>query len=196
MASNPDIDPILSFWFDPQYPPTRWFTQSAAFDAEITSKFGHLVSLARTTNSLDDWAHSPKGALALLLLLDQFPRNIYRDSAEAYGSDQKALAIATRAVAQGFDREVPMGQQAFFYVPFEHQEDLLVQVASVALFEARVGRCEAGSPEREFVDVGVSASVRHRDAIALFGRFPRNKVLGRQSTPEELEFLKTHPLGF
>ena len=90
-----------------------------------------------------------------------------------------------------------MGQQAFFYVPFEHQEDLLAQVASVALFEARVGRCEAGSSEREFVDVGVSASVRHRDAIALFGRFPsRNKVLGRQSTPEELEFLKTHPLGF
>ena len=99
--------------------------------------------------------------------------------------------------AQGFDREVPLDQQAFFYVPFEHQEDLLSQVASVSLFEGRAGRCEVGSSEREFVDEGVSASVRHRDAIALFGRFPaRNKVLGRQSTPEELEFLKTHPFGF
>ena len=197
MASNSDIDLVLSFWFDPQYPPSRWFVKSAALDTEITSKFGHLVSLAGTTSSLDDWAQSPKGALALLLLLDQFPRNMYRDSAEAYGSDQKALAVATRVIAQGLDREMPRVQQAFFYLPFEHDERLLSQIASVSLFEGLVGRCEVGTQERQSADKSVDLAVRHRNAIATFGRFPsRNAVLHRQSTPEELEFLKTHPLGF
>lgn len=197
MATNSDIDLIISFWFDPRYPYTRWFIKSAALDAEITSKFGQLVSIARTTNSLDDWARSPKGALALLLLLDQFPRNIYRDSAEAFGSDQKALAVATRVVAQGFDRAMPLVQQAFFYLPFEHEEQLLSQIACVSLFEGLAGRGEAGSQEKQFADKCVDYAVRHRNVIAMFGRFPiRNKVLHRVSTPEELDFLKTHPLGF
>ena len=197
MASNSDIDLILTFWFDPRYPPSRWFIPSAALDAEIISRFSQLVSIARTTDSLDDWAQSPKGALALLLLLDQFPRNMYRDSAEAYGSDQKALAVATRVIAQGLDREMPRVQQAFFYLPFEHDEQLLSQIASVSLFEGLVGRCEVGAQEWQSADKSVALAVRHRNTIATFGRFPsRNAVLHRQSTPEELEFLKTHPLGF
>lgn len=197
MASNPDSDLILSFWFDPRYPYTRWFIPSAALDAEITSRFGQLVSIARTTDSLDDWAQSPKGALALLLLLDQFPRHTYRDSVGAFDSDQKALAVATRVVAQGFDRAMPLVQQAFFYMPFEHEEQLLSQIACVSLFEGLAGRSEAGSQEQQCADKCVDYAVRHRNVIAMLGRFPiRNKVLHRQSTPEELEFLKTHPLGF
>lgn len=197
MATNSDINRILSFWFDPRYPYTRWFIPSDKLDAEITSNFGPLVTVARTTTTLDNWTQSPDGTLALILLLDQFPRNICRDSAEAFSSDQKALIIAKQAISQGFDRAVTPVQSAFIYLPFEHDENLDSQNECVALFEALAARCKPGSQEREFADKCVGYAIRHRYVIAAFGRFPlRNKVLGRQSTKEELEFLKTHPQGF
>ncbi|CAF9913119.1 hypothetical protein IMSHALPRED_000917 [Imshaugia aleurites] len=197
MATDSNIDRIVSFWFDPRYPYRRWFIKSPALDAEIKSEFGPLVLAARTTKTLDHWAQSPGGCLALLLLLDQFPRNIFRDSADAYLSDQKALTTATQAIAQGFDRAVPLLQQAFFYLPFEHEEQLLSQITSVSLFEGLAARCEAGAQEKQFADKCVEYAIRHRDVIAKFGQFPhRNLVLQRRSTAEELEFLKTNPLGF
>ena len=196
-TTDPNIDRIISFFFDPRYPPTRWFAKDPALDAEITSEFGPLISAARTSQTLDEWKGSPRGSLALLLLLDQFPRNVYRDSAEAYSSDHKALAIASRSIAQGYDRYVPLTQQAFFYLPFEHDEDLASQVASVALFEGLVGRCESGSLEKQAADTNLKYALSHRNVFIDFGRFPsRNSVLGRQSTFNESEFLKAHPSGF
>lgn len=197
MATNPNINRILSVWFDPRYPYTRWFIPSDELDAEITSNFESLVIIARTTTNLDNWTQSPGGTLALMLLLEQLPRNIYRESAEAFSSDQKALNIAKKAISQGFDRTVTLVPSAFFYLPFEHDENLDSQNECVALFEALAARSKPDSQEREFADKCVGYAVRHRDVIAASGRFPlRNSVLGRQLTEEELEFLKTHPQGF
>ncbi len=115
----------------------------------------------------------------------------------ATNSDQRALTVATRAVALAFDRAMPLVQQAFFYLPFEHEEQLLSQIVCVSLFEGLAGRCEAGSQEKQFAEKCGDYAVRHRNVIEMFGRFPiRNKVLHRVSTPEELDFLKAHPLGF
>ena len=196
MATNPDITRIISFWFDPQYPYMRWFIQSDKLDAEIASNFGPLVIAARTTTTLDNWTQSPDGALALIILLDQFSRNIYRGSAEAFSSDHKALEIAKRAIAQGFDKAVTPLQSAFFYLPLEHDEDLDSQNECVALFEALAARCKPDSREKEFADNALESAITHRNVIATFGRFPaRNKALGRPSIQEEIEFLETHPQG-
>ena len=194
---EPSINKIISFWFDPKYPWTRWFIADPKLDAEIQSQFGQLILLARDTSDLDQWAESPQGCLALILLLDQFPRNVFRKSPEAYASDGKAWRIATRAVAQGLDEQLPLVQQSFLYLPFEHDENLLSQVASVALFQGRTKRCKVGSPDKDFIEKGVESAVRHKQVILDFGRFPaRNVVLHRQSTVEEIRFLETHPYGF
>ncbi|KAG6986531.1 hypothetical protein G7Y79_00078g099850 [Physcia stellaris] len=155
-----------------------------------------LIPQARNILQLDHWALTPAGALALILL-DPFPRNIFRNSADAFASDAKALSIATRAITQALDQAVPLIQQAFFYLPFEHDETLLSQVACVALYQGSVARSQEGSQDKEFADKSAGYALCHRDVIVAFGRFPgRNAVLRRQSTPEELEFLKTHPQGF
>ena len=191
------VDSILSFWFDPRYPYMRWFTADPAFDAEITTRFGSIVSLARTTTTLDHWAQSPQGCLALILLLDQFPRNIFRNSSDAYSSDPKALSFATRAVEQGLDRDVLLIQQVFVYLPYMHAENFLSQDTDVFLYQALAERCEPGAKDKEFLEQCVDFAVRHQKVILKFGRFPaRNEVLHRQSTPEEIEFLKTHPDGY
>lgn len=197
IAEKSSIDLIIFFWFDPRFPYTWWFVPSPELDAEITTKFGNLVSFACTTTSLDHWAESPPGCLALILLLDQFPRNIFRKSADAYSSDSKALRIATRAISQGLDRRVPLVQQAFYYLPFEHDENLLSQIACVSFFEGFVGRCGAGTQEKGLADKFKDYAIRHKQVILDFDRFPgRNAVLHRQSTEEEIQFLKTHPQGF
>lgn len=197
MADDPDIDLILSFWFHSSLPRSRWFIESTKFDAEIRENFGQLIALARTTECLDQWVQSARGSLTLLLLLDQFPRNVFRNRPEAFSSDQKALTIASQAIAKGFDRQIPLMQQTFFYLPFEHQEQLICQDTCVNLFEGLVGRCEVGSEERDFADQELDCAIRHRYVIARFGRFPtRNLALHRHSTAEELEYVKKHPLGY
>ncbi|KAL9041761.1 MAG: hypothetical protein Q9214_003993 [Letrouitia sp. 1 TL-2023] len=198
IATDSDIDSILSFWFDPPYPYTRWFIADPALDAQIATKFGNLVSLARTNSNLDLWIKSSRGCLALIILLDQFPRNIFRNSSDAYSSDDEALNIATYAFQQqDVKREVPFIQQVFFYLPYMHDEDTLSQNLGVALYRDLTGRCAAGAPEKGFLDQCVDLAVRHQQVILKFGRFPaRNAVLHRQSTPEEIEFLKTHPEGY
>lgn len=197
MADDPNIHLINSFWFDPSFPESQWFIKCTNFDAEISEKFSHLISLARTTKSLDHWLHSARGSLALLLLLDQFPRNVFRNCPEAYISDGKALNVASQAIAKGFDRQMPLMQQAFFYLPFEHQEQLICQDTCVSLFVSLVGRCEVGLEEKLFADKELDFAIRHKNVVATFGRFPgRNVALHRQSTYEELEFLRKHPLGY
>ena len=197
LTAGASIDSVLSFWFDPRFPYTRWFIPDPKLDAEISSQFGDLVLLARTTTDLDRWDESPRGCLALTLLLDQFPRNIYRKSADSFTSDNKALSIATRAVARGFGSQLSVVQQAFLHLPFEHEESLLSQVTCVSLFKNLVGQCQPGTQERDFVEKCIDYAVRHEQVIMEFGRFPiRNAVLHRESTAKEIEFLKTHPHGF
>ena len=193
---DPNVSRLLDFWFDPRYESTRWFMPSADFDREIKDGFESLVHQARTP-SLDHWTSQPRGTLALLLLLDQFPRNIFRDTSDSFRTDPKALEIAVRGIAKGQDRDVPRIQQSFFYLPLMHSEQLLGQVAGVANYEALVKRCEGDEKQKALAEASLAYSIRHRDVIMEFGRFPsRNKALRREETEEERQYLKEHPTGF
>lgn len=193
---DPRIGRILSFWFDSNHHFTRWFIPSDDLDRHITQDFGLLVQQARTP-SLDHWTTTAQGSLALLILLDQFPRNIFRESPEAFSSDTKALDVAVKGIAKGHDRDVTPMQQAFFYLPLTHCEQLLAQIAGVAAYEGMVQRCGTDQKAKEFAESSLGFAVRHRDVLARFGRFPsRNVILGRQSKAEELEFLKDYTSGF
>tara|TARA_R110002012_G_scaffold64232_1_gene168814 strand:- start:1708 stop:2250 length:543 start_codon:yes stop_codon:yes gene_type:complete len=172
-----DIDEVHSFWFE-ESSEKQWFEKDPEFDRQIRERFGALVEAA-SRGDLEDWLDSPRGALAYILLLDQFTRNIHRGSGTAFAADAKARAAAIKALVDGYEQAIPDREKAFLYLPFEHSEDLTDQERSVALFEA-LG-------DTNLTDY----AVRHRDIIARFGRFPhRNDVLGRESTVAEQEFLK------
>jgi uncharacterized protein (DUF924 family) len=173
MTAHPND--ILTFWREAG--PSKWFKKVHAFDEAIRLKFEPTHHRA-ARGEYDAWAETAEGALALLILLDQFPRNLYRGSAHQFATDPKARSIARAAVERGFDREVDPALRHFFYLPFEHSEDLADQDYSLALFT------EAG-------DAGnLKWAAIHRDIIARFGRFPhRNASLGRVTTPQEQEFL-------
>ena len=172
---------VLDFWFGTGVDENReiWFKSTPVFDQEIKSRFGIELVIA-VTGGHDDLAETAEGALALVILLDQFPRNLLRKKAEAFENDDRALQIAKAAIARGFDLELPPIRRRFLYLPFEHSENLQEQKRGVELFMA-LGDEDA-----------LKYMVEHHDVIARFGRFPhRNEVLGRKSTPEELEFLET-----
>jgi uncharacterized protein (DUF924 family) len=164
-----------------------WFTTREETDAVCRSRFGPLVAQA-LAGELEDWSLRDRGLVALILLLDQFTRNIYRGSARAFAGDGRALALAQHAIETGHYQRLPAIHQVFLYLPLEHSEDLEVQEECVTLFEelaAVTGSSEIAGFTRY--------AVAHRDVIALFGRFPhRNAVLGRDSTPEELAYLEKH----
>lgn len=166
---------ILAFWTAAG--PAAWFKKDAAFDAELRARF-EAAHHAAARGGYAAWEQSAEGALALLLLLDQIPRNIYRGSAHAFATDPLAQALADRAVNSGFDRATAMPLRIFFYLPFEHAENLSLQARCVALMEA--------TGDAEFIKyAGI-----HRDIIARFGRFPhRNAALGRDTTAQEQAFL-------
>ncbi len=177
------IGTILRFWFE-ETEPRRWFAADEAFDDLVAARFTKLLEKAGK-GAFDRWAETPEGALALVLLLDQFPRNIHRGRRRAYAFDQRARAVARRAIAAGHDRKLPPERRMFLYLPFEHSEDPEDQEYSVRLFEA------LGLPEQ------LDYAKRHRDVIVRFGRFPhRNAILGRISTPEEEAFLREVDTGF
>ena len=178
---------LLDRWFGPPGDPGReaerkiWFESVPEFDAALRTEFlaDHEEAAA---GRLSWWEASAEGALALVLLLDQIPRNIFRGSPRAYASDASARAAADRALARGFDCAVPRAWRGFFYLPFEHSEDLADQERALALFAALPPTPESPDPLRH--------ARRHHEIIARFGRFPhRNAVLGRASTPAELAFL-------
>lgn len=176
------IEEVLRFWFQ-ETRPQAWFMRDEAVDAEIRKRFGALHA-SLTEKVPASVTETPLGALATVVVLDQFSRNLYRNSPRAFSADPTALAIATDAIAAGFDRELDSNQRVFLYMPFQHSEDRAVQARSVELFGV-LGDANALDYARQ-----------HRDIIERFGRFPhRNRTLGRESTPEEVEFLKTHP-GF
>lgn len=173
--TSPAATAILDFWRDAG--PENWFVKDDAFDAEIRRRFLAEVETA-ARGELSAWEETPEGVYALLLLLDQFPRNLYRGSPQAFAADPLALAVAERAIAHGFDQAFENPERRFIYMPFMHSEDLADQQRCVALCEA------ADDPD------GVKFAEIHRDIIRNFGRFPhRNPVLGRQSSAEERRFL-------
>jgi len=168
-------DDVTRFWRAAG--PHRWFKKDAAFDAEIATRFMGVVDAA-TRGDLDDWAETAEGALALLIVLDQFPRNLFRGSQRAFATDAKARETARLAIANGFDRALEPDHRQFVYLPFMHSESLEDQDLSVALYET----------------LGLEEQLRyahiHRDVVRRFGRFPhRNAALGRETTTEEAEFL-------
>jgi uncharacterized protein (DUF924 family) len=182
-----DARRLLDFWFADGLDAFRqaWFTKDDAFDAACRDGFGTLVIPARD-GTLDAWAETPQGALALLLLLDQFPRNLYRGSADAFASDPHALTIARRVVlARGFDLALPPAARIFLYLPFEHSEALPDQDISVALFEGLRDHPEHAKPGGT-----IAYAWAHRVVIQRFARFPhRNAALGRDCTPAEAAWL-------
>ena len=178
---------LLDFWFSDQSR-LHWFEKNAAFDAAIRERFEETLR-AGATGELDNWARTAPGALALVILLDQFPRNLYRGSARAFAADARARAIASQAIDKRQDQDTALDRRFFFYVPFEHSESLADQERSVALFqawaEAHDGRARDEALEfMPFIH-------RHAEIIRRFGRFPhRNEALGRESTGAELAFLQ------
>ena len=171
----PSAAEIIDFWRDAGY--RRWFGRDAGFDARFCGRFQELHHRA-ARRELDDWMKTAEGALALMVLLDQFPRNCFRDSAHSYATDSLARHFAAHAIDAGFDQRIDPALRLFFYMPFEHSEDSADQERSLALHRALPG---------EDAD---RWAVLHHDVIRRFGRFPhRNRVLGRTSTPEEQAYL-------
>jgi len=177
---------VLEFWFgvpgNPDYAKPRplWFTKSEATDHLVRQRFADMVE-ASLSGQLDSWAVTPRGALASILVLDQFTRNIFRDTPRAFAGDSEALRLASNLVDRGDDRSFAPIERWFAYMPFEHSEFLNDQIESVRLFSqlAKDGMHEP-----------LDWAVKHYDVIKRFGRFPhRNSILGRESTPDEIEFL-------
>jgi len=172
---------VTAFWREAGY--KRWFGKDDAFDAQIRRRF-EAAHMAAARGEMAAWEKTPEGALALLILLDQFPRNMFRGSAHAFATDPLALAIARRAVEAGLDQTVEPAVRVFFYLPFEHSERQEDQDRCVELCQAL--RAAAGESAQGALDYAIV----HRDIIARFGRFPhRNAALGRETTPDEQAFL-------
>src|SRR5690606_25841534 len=162
-----------------------------AQDEDLRRRFGDLVEQA-LDGGLADWAESPLGLLALLLLLDQLPRNLYRRQTRAFAGDARAQALVQAAIAQGIDAQLPVVGRVFFYMPLVHGESLALQDQAVRCFERL--RAEAPALCHESIDQNLAFARLHRDIVARFGRFPhRNAVLERENTPEETEFLRDGP---
>lgn len=179
----PTQQDVLNFWFEECAPP-QWFKKDPAFDHAIRERFGEVIERA-LNGGLDDWTESSEGCLALILVLDQFTRNVYRGTSKAFAGDDKALSISDLCRERGYIEHPHQGFRHFMLIPMMHSEDLQVQEASLPLFEKHTD------------DRVYQFAVRHRDIIARFGRYPhRNHDLGRASTDEELAFLKEPGSGF
>lgn len=169
---------VLEFWFK-EAGPRKWFWTSASFDDEIRKRFSQLHAEA-CAGRLDAWRVRPGGALALIIILDQFSRNLFRGRAQAYAYDEKARYLSNDAIGRRFDMIAPIARQPFFYMTYMHSENLADQDKCVALFKTRM----PGSSNLRHAQ-------EHRDIIARFGRFPhRNPIMGRTMRPEEATFLK------
>ncbi len=195
MEVDPIIEEVLSFWFadatdDSQAMAARnaiWFGSDTAFDDEIRKRFGELPERA-ASGELDEWLKTPRGVLAMVIVLDQFTRNLNRGSGEAFANDAAAKAAATLLIARGLDETLHPVEASFLYLPFEHSEDLLDQQRSLELYRALEDRVP--EEDRALFEATTDYARRHYDIIARFGRFPhRNEVLGRESTEEEARYL-------
>ena len=176
MADPPVATPetILAFWREAG--PDKWFTRDDAFDADIRDKFLPTYEAA-AAGKLADWERTAEGALALCVVLDQFPRNMFRGDARTFAADPLAREVANRALKRGYDQDVPDDMRGFLFLPFMHSENMGDQSRAVALYR------EAGDKNLKYAE-------QHADIIRRFGRFPhRNAILGRATTPEEQAYL-------
>lgn len=170
-------DEVLRFWFE-ELDSADWWRKSPALDRLIAEKFGPTLAAASRCE-LHAWRTAPQGRLAEVIVLDQFSRNVHRDTAGAFANDALALALAQEAIALGCDRPLPVERRAFLYLPYMHSESALIHDEALRLFDA---------PGLEY---NLDFERRHKAIIDRFGRYPhRNAVLGRASTPEELAFLQ------
>lgn len=167
---------ILDFWFSPETQP-NWFAKSDQFDQSLKEKFGDILEQASKTE-LWPWRKNADGRLAEILVLDQFSRNIFRDTPRAFAQDSLALALAQEAISQDLDKQLSPEQRSFLYMPFMHSESKLIHEFALKLFQ------RLGNPEN------LEYEIKHKIIIDRFGRYPhRNQILGRESTEEELSFL-------
>ena len=174
---------VLAFWFD-ELSPADWFKKDDALDSKIREKFDGLHKRAAACE-LNDWRESAEGALAEIIVLDQFSRNLHRNSAQAFAQDSLALALSQEAIAKGFDKQLQPPKLAFLYFPFMHSESSVIHERAMELFKA---------PGLEY---NFEFEKQHKAIIDRFGRYPhRNELLGRRSTPEEEEFLKNPGSSF
>lgn len=168
---------ILEFWFD-ELSPAQWWKKDAAFDRMVAERFG-VVHAQAARGELFGWRETAAGRLAEVIVLDQFSRNIFRDSGAAFACDGMALVLAQEAIAAGAEQALQPVERSFLYMPFMHSESLRIHAVAVRLFERN------GIPDN------LDFELRHKAIIERFGRYPhRNAVLGRESTPDEVEFLK------
>jgi len=191
---TPDV--VLEFWFgEPAHDEEsytrkarRWFMGGAGLDREIAERFGALHAQA-ARGGLDEWAQTPRGRLALVIVLDQFTRNLHRGSAKAFAQDAKACQLALGALDRGLDADLSLDERMFLQLPLGHSEDLELQNRAVAYVERLAA--EAPAALRGMWEINVSQARAHRDTIARFARFPqRNAALSRTTTGEEMEFLE------
>jgi uncharacterized protein (DUF924 family) len=194
-----DPEEVLSYWFPKdindadlqtlQRQGKRWMAGGPEVDREITERFGEVLEQAHR-GELDHWADTPRGRLALIIVLDQFSRNIYRGSPLSYSQDEKALRLALEGIDLGMDRALGAVERNFFWLPLGHSEDLALQDRVVRHTEEEA--TNVPPHQRAMAEFGVSQAKAARHVIARFGRHPhRNEILGRDSTPEELEYLRT-----
>ncbi|WP_099761109.1 DUF924 family protein [Janthinobacterium sp. 35] len=189
MDMDAQAQDVLDFWFlppdNPDYGQARveWFRKDDGFDAQIRARFGALIDVA-IEGGLRAWDATPHGALARLIVLDQLTRNVYRGTPRAFAGDAQALALAVALTQAAQDQLLPPMLRAFAYLPFEHAEDLAMQARAVELFQL-LSQAQPG------FEGMLDYAERHQEVIARFGRFPhRNAILGRASTPQEVEFLR------
>lgn len=189
---------VLEYWFGDlkkgEIPPdgviARWWGKDQKTDDYIRENFGRdLEEAAR--GGLNRWEETPRGTLALIIVLDQFSRNIYRDDPRAFAQDGRALETAVTGIAKGFDRGLHPAMKVFFYMPFMHSEDLAMQERSLELFRGLENEFSSVPGISEMLSGNRDFAERHYEIVKRFGRYPhRNRILGRESTPEEIEFLK------
>jgi uncharacterized protein (DUF924 family) len=184
MSENPAVQCVLEFWFS-ELTPEQWFRDGQALDDTVRVRFGALLDQARR-GELEDWAKTPSGRLALVILLDQFSRHVFRGTPDVFAADARAQTLTLDGIARGMDEQLESpAQRQFFYMPLMHAEDRNLQALSLEKMTAN-----------DFGEGALKAARAHADIIARFGRFPhRNRILGRAPTPEEESFLENHP-GF
>jgi uncharacterized protein (DUF924 family) len=189
------IEQVLEFWFADTGTGRKaierrlrvWFGGGAEFDRSCADRFSATLAAA-AEGRLDDWQTSPRGSLALIVVLDQFSRNIYRGTASAFRQDARALAVCREGIERGRDKELSLIERVFFYMPMQHAEDRDMQALSVRHFEALAA--EAPESLRDLLEDNAGYARQHRDIVERFGRFPhRNEVLGRRNTADEEAYL-------
>ncbi len=171
------VNAILNFWFK-EIDQSLWWEKDEIFDQEITERFAHIHEQA-AQGELFEWRFTPQGALAEIIILDQFSRNMFRDTPRAFVYDGMALILSQEAIAAEFDRELSTEENSFLFMPFMHSESKMIHELALALYQ------------RNGIQDNLDYEIKHKAIIDRFGRYPhRNEILGRESTPEEIEFLQ------